>query len=135
MKGKAGTIISPDYVCANSTMGLEYFNIYSNVKTGRGLITFSKEEATPDTTCTLPIYRRNGLWYLQDSFEYNGIQPTVRRLNNQQEAELWSLRLGSPGTTQLETITKHSTGMPSKLHLHPFRVLPDVEDAKVMRQP
>ena len=121
-------------MCENSILGLEFFNIYSNVKTGRGLIIFLKADATLETTRTLPIYRRNGLWYLQDCFEYNGIQPTVRRLNRQQEAELWSLRLGSPGTTQLETITNHSTGMPSKLRLHPFRIIPEVADAKIMRQ-
>ena len=61
--------------------------------------------------------------------------PLLNKLTAHQSLELWSLRLGSPGSRQLEKITKHATGLPAKLHMHKFRLLDEVSNANIKKEP
>ncbi len=50
------------------------------------------------------------------------------------EAELWMVRLGSPGEDQLDMLPGNVTGIPSEFHYHPFRFIDFKEQARIWKQ-
>ena len=50
------------------------------------------------------------------------------------EAELWMVRLGSPGEDQLDMLPGNATGIPSEFHYHPFRFIDFKEQAQIRKQ-
>jgi hypothetical protein len=50
------------------------------------------------------------------------------------EAELWMVRLGSPGEYQLDMLPGNATGIPSEFHYHPFRFIDFKEQAQIRKQ-
>ena len=129
----SGTIISPDHVCAQADNNFTQFVVHSDVATGRGSIHFLDGDAI-DKAC-VDLHRSNGLWYISDDDVFPTVSnPTTTKMNAHQTSELWSLRLGSPGSRQLAQIPRHTSGLPQKLHLHQFRVLDDVVDANMKKE-
>ena len=85
---------------------------------------------------TVPLCCINGLWYLSElAFTPKVEGATVNSLSAVQTSKLWSLHLGSPGTQQLATITKHARGLPCTLILHKFRFINKVVDANIWKEP
>ena len=85
---------------------------------------------------TVPLCCINGLWYLgQLVFACKVEGATVKILSVIQTSELWLLRLGSPGSSQLATITKHARGLSRKLIHHKVQVINKVVDAKIRKEP
>jgi len=52
----------------------------------------------------------------------------------QLESEVWLLRLGSPGVTQLDVLPQNVTGLPSTFEYHPFRFVDFKEQAHIRKQ-
>ena len=52
----------------------------------------------------------------------------------QLESEVWLLRLGSPGVTQLDVLPQHVTGLPTTFEYHPFRFVDFKEQARIRKQ-
>ena len=52
----------------------------------------------------------------------------------QLESEVWLLRLGSPGVTQLNVLPQFVKGLPSHFAYHPFRFVDFKEQARVRKQ-
>ena len=52
----------------------------------------------------------------------------------QVESEVWLLRLGSSGVTQLDTLPGNTTGLPSVFEYHPFRFIDFKEQARIRKQ-
>ena len=50
------------------------------------------------------------------------------------EAELWMLRLGSPGEDQLDMLPGNVTGIPSEFRYHPVRFIDFKEQARIRKQ-
>ena len=99
-----GTITSPDHVCTMLNGKFTKFEVSSNITTCTGTLKFIDYNNRKQT---LLLHRDNGLWYLVDIYYYS---PHVsgqckKVLNKQAEMELWSLRLGCPGETELSDIT------------------------------
>ncbi len=108
---------------------------------------------------TLTLTKRDGLYYTQtdvytvDRDPLCRIAPTVHRVTTpthpkhkvthrqytpvskaaHTEAELWMLRLGSPGEDQLNMLPGNVTGIPSEFHYHPFRFLDFKEQACIWK--
>jgi hypothetical protein len=69
-------------------------------------------------------------------------QPSLRRpskyvpttKSKQLESELWLLRLGSPGVTQLDHLPLNATSLPTKFDHHPFRFIDFKEQAMIRKQ-
>ncbi len=59
-------------------------------------------------------------------------RPTTK--SKQLESELWLLRLGSPGVSQLDHLPGNATGIPSDFDYHPFRFIDFKEQARVRKQ-
>jgi hypothetical protein len=51
------------------------------------------------------------------------------------EAETWYLRMGGCNEDQLDKLTQHAVGIPSKFEWHPFRFVDFKEQARVWKQP
>ena len=109
---------------------------------------------------TLILTKRGGLYYTQtdvytvDKNPLCRVAPAVHRLAAppppkhrathhrytpvskaaHTEAELWMLRLGSPGEDQLNMLPGNVTGIPSEFHYHPFRFLDFKEQARIRKQ-
>jgi hypothetical protein len=49
------------------------------------------------------------------------------------EAELWMVRLGSPGEDQLDMLPGNVTRIPSEFHYHPFRFIDFKEQARIRK--
>jgi hypothetical protein len=73
----------------------------------------------------------------------NQAPPTILRCSSrfaptskaqQLESEVWLLRLGSPGVTQLEVLPQNVTGIPSTFKYHPFRFVDFKEQARIRKQ-
>jgi len=58
--------------------------------------------------------------------------PTTKA--RQLESEVWLLRLGSPGVSQLDVLPQNVTGIPATFEYHPFRFVDFKEQAKVCKQ-
>ena len=54
--------------------------------------------------------------------------------SKQLESELWLLRLGSPGVTQLDRLPGNVTGIPSEFDHHPFRFVDFKAQARIRKQ-
>ena len=54
--------------------------------------------------------------------------------SKQVESEVWLLRLGSPGVTQLDTLPGNTTGLPSVFEYHPFCFIDFKEQAHIRKQ-
>jgi hypothetical protein len=52
----------------------------------------------------------------------------------QLESEVWLLRLGSPGVTQLNVLPQNVTGIPFTFEYHPFRFVNFKEQAHIRKQ-
>jgi len=50
------------------------------------------------------------------------------------EAELWMVRLGSPGDDQLDMLPENVTGIPLEFQYHPFRFIDFKEQARIRKQ-
>ena len=70
------------------------------------------------------------------------LPPTLRRPSRYQpvskrkqlESELWLLRLGSPGVSQLDTLPSNTTGLPAEFDYHPFRFIDFKAQAQIRKQ-
>lgn len=127
-----GTILSPDFMCTESNGQYCLFHIDSYTDTGRGLLRFCD---TGQQNCDqVKLKRKNGLWFLAQQIQLPTIRtPHTNSLTRLQEAELWSLRLGSPGERQMATLPKNVTGTPQRLTPHKFRVVDEVVDANIRK--
>ena len=54
--------------------------------------------------------------------------------SKQLESELWLLRLGSPGVTQLDRLPGNATGIPAEFDHHPFRFIDFKAQAQIRKQ-
>ena len=129
----SGTIISLDAICSSLDNSYYKFGLESNLITGHGTMTF---ESPDNTTHTVTTVRNNGLWFLSQNVIYSTLSHRVNKskLNKHQQAELWSLRLGCPGETQLTSLHHHATGIPT-ITPHKFSILPTTADANSKRAP
>jgi len=59
-------------------------------------------------------------------------EPTSKA--RQLESEVWLLRLGSPGVTQLDILPQNATGLPATFEYHPFRFIDFKEQARICKQ-
>ena len=57
----------------------------------------------------------------------------VNALTKQQAYELWHLRLGHPGTSNMSYTRYHSTGNPTHWKKHPFHLCDPCTDAKICK--
>jgi hypothetical protein len=58
--------------------------------------------------------------------------PTTKA--RQRESEVWLLRLGSPGVSQLDVLPQNATGLPATFKYHPFWFINFKEQARVRKQ-
>jgi hypothetical protein len=58
--------------------------------------------------------------------------PTTKA--RQLESEVWLLRLGSPGVSQLDVLPQNVTGLPATFEYHPFWFIDFKEQARVCKQ-
>jgi hypothetical protein len=54
--------------------------------------------------------------------------------SKQLESELWLLRLGSLGVSQLDVLPGNTTGLPAEFNYHPFRFINFKAQAQIRRQ-
>ena len=129
----SGTLLSPDFMCAESNGQYVQFHINGDITTGQGSIDMCNKK----NSCQRIVVRRsNGLWYLLNQIEAHKVGTlTVNVLKKLQESELWSMRMGSPGQRQLSILPKHVSGTPSKLKPHKFRIIDKVVDANIIKAP
>ena len=108
----SGFIILTSNIFSLSSNTFNKFILESNLETEKLTMSF-----TSNTTslCTINKCCRNELWYFSDPIFYpmNTNQPHINaaKLNSQQQSELWSLRMGSAGESNLRMIHKHVTGV------------------------
>ena len=153
-QASADTIISPHAICADSKGTLTEWNMCGNTTGQPGSLRFSSN--TSDTIVDIPLTLRNGLYYCSaETFQLarpSTFYPSVSAVNKasakhtppvpkptnrpkQLEAELWSARLGFPAEWQLDVITSHADGLPTKFEPHPFSVIPEKADAAIGKRP
>jgi hypothetical protein len=58
--------------------------------------------------------------------------PTTKA--RQLESEVWLLRLGSPGVSQLNALPQNVTGLSATFEYHPFRFVDFKEQARIRKQ-
>ena len=141
----AETILSPQHITKSSSHISTWVQGGSSDGSESGyLLFYGLDQST--VVMTLPLVRRNGLYYYSLSGDTSRVDPTGSGLTacrasrpvsscEQLTSELWAARLGYCGTEQLSLIPAHTVGTPSAFKCHPFRFLDVKEDAKIQRQP
>jgi hypothetical protein len=151
------TIISPQAILDASDTFVEWSQTgYKDDSPG----TLRFYSASGLASMTLNLTKRDGLYYTQtdvytvDRDPLCRVAPAAHRLATppppkhrathhqytpvskaaHTEAELWMLRLGSPGEDQLTMLPGKVTGIPSEFHYHPFRFLDFKEQARIRKQ-
>jgi hypothetical protein len=125
------TIVSPQHVCIPDHSpfdGLTTVDRHSN----QPFIQFFLRDFTDSVTA--PLIKTNNLYILPNDCAV----PPSAAVHSVISAELWHQRLGHPGLTQLDAITKHSTCIiPPNLvsSAHPFRHCIVWSDANPKRSP
>ena len=75
------------------------------------------------------------MWYLETEIAFpTTSEYTVSKLNMHQKSKLWSLHFGSLGIHQLQTITKHVTGILETIVPHVFAFHNTVQDANITKR-
>ena len=151
----AETIISPQAILASSDVFHSW--IQTGFKDGRpGAIRFDSADGFLSMSISLDYV--GGLYYCHcdvvtvdpttpsppQLFRVASSAPTssLRRpsrytpvsKSKQLESELWLLRLGSPGVTQLDRLPGNATGIPAEFDHHPFRFIDFKAQAQIRKQ-
>jgi hypothetical protein len=158
----ADTIISPQAILASSDVFFSWTQ--TGYKDGRtGMIRFDSKDGL--TTMQLALDFRDGLYYCptdiitvnkpHSSSRAHLVSPTPiaawvhsdcpqmasrqppqpTSKHKQLESELWLLRLGSPGVSQLDILPSNATGIPTTFQYHPFRFIDFREQAGIRKEP
>ena len=150
------TIISPQAICADSRGMLTEWCMRGNTSGSPGSLRFSSP--TSAVVVDIPLQLKNGLYYCAaETFQlahpsvYDPVvslaehnptpqsntpklpRPTTRA--KQVEAELWSAQLGFLAEWQLDVITAHADGLPTKFAPHPFSMIPEKVAAAIEKKP
>jgi hypothetical protein len=80
---------------------------------------YTVNQASTPTTHTSPSISRVAV-ATPPSTQIRPLRYTPITKSKQLESELWLLRLGSPGVTQLDLIPSNTTGTPAEFAYHPF---------------
>jgi hypothetical protein len=85
-------------------------------------------------TSFIALNKSNDLYFISGSTrDSSGSRVSRLATKPQLLSELWHQRLGHPGPIQLGTLTKHSTGLPSLLTMHPMPSCQACNDEKIQR--
>jgi hypothetical protein len=115
-KNAPETIISPSDIVMNHINTYHAWTQHADLTTDRGHIAFINND-TKHTT-NFPLINKNGLWYyINDTVSdyHTGTytsNPSIRKLTSTSMYDLMHARLGHPGTRAMNTIHKHTDGIP-----------------------
>jgi hypothetical protein len=85
-------------------------------------------------TSFIALNKSNDLYFISGSTrDSSGSRVSRLAIKPQLLSELWHQRLSHPGPTQLGTLAKHSTGLPSLITMHPMHLCQACNNRKIQR--
>ena len=118
-----GTVISPDAICREFSNEFRGFSKICNTKENEGFLTLDPVDWKKQDShlhIILPLTSHNNLWYHDDAFAFpravftgtNPPRPTIRKLSQSANFELWHQRLCHPGNNIMANIHQHVKNVP-----------------------
>jgi hypothetical protein len=113
----AETIISPNDVVTNHITDINAWGQYCNIDTGQGNIEFHRRDTSD--TIVYQLASSNGLWYhhgpsciIEDYKPIDQTKPTIQRLTQGAQYELYHQRFGHPGERAMKELHKFVNDVP-----------------------
>ena len=111
----SGTILSPDAIARQYKSRFQGFRKVCDIHNNTGYLIFDPIHNSQDTW-VFNLKADNNLWYHQEEPISRGTTcnptPSINKLSTAANYELWHQRLCHPGPNIMQTIHKHSKGVP-----------------------